>query len=273
MSDNKSGWVPTVMDQRDLKLYAEHPLVEGGYKPEFAVKWIQKTNAFSVKVSTGTKTEKGYPITVETAIGVMSYLELMELIETVASAPGPVSFEMDNWGQPFIWSKEQGKSIRSPDILNVSRFQVAKREDGSIVLSVAAKGKKEMEFEFKGSDFHRIQKNGQADKSMASRIAARTWAGFWKKFAQKKYEDSWQETEYDKNKRIERMNKANGNNGSGRNANYNSGGNTGGGGGNNNYNQRPQQSAPQQSAPAPAPQQSSGNPAPSFDSFDDDIPF
>jgi len=261
MSDQKQGWTPTVMDERKLKLHGEHALVEGGFKPEFAIKWIQKTNAFSIKVNTGTKTEKGYPIVIETAIDCLSLMELMELIDTISKAPGAVSFEMDNWGQPFIYSKEQGKSIRSPDILNVSRFQIAKREDGSMVLSVAAKGKKELEFEFKGSDFHRIQKQGEANKAMASRIAAQTWAGFWKKFAFEKYTKDWAETEYDKNKRIERMNKANNNGGGQRNYNSNSGG-----GSNNNYQQRPQQQAPQQSAPAPASQ-------PFEDSFDDDVPF
>lgn len=262
MSDGKQGWTPTVMDERKLKLHGEHALAEGAFKPEFAIKWIQKTNAFSIKVNTGTKTEKGYPIAIETAIDCLSLMELMELIDTVSRAPGAVSFEMDNWGQPFIWSKEQGKSIRSPDILNVSRFQVAKREDGSMVLSVAAKGKKELEFEFKGSDFHRIQKNGEANKAMASRISAQTWAGFWKNFAYDKYREDWQETEYDKNKRVERMNKNSGN-GNG-NRSYNSNGSSGGG--NNNYQQRPQQQSQQQSAPAP-----SANPE--FDSFDDDVPF
>lgn len=267
MSDAKQGWTPTVMDERKLKLTAEHALEEGAFKPEFAIKWIQKTNAFSIKVSLGVKTEKGYPIAIETAIDCLSLMELMELIDTVSRAPGAVSFEMDNWGQPFIWSKEQGKSIRSPDILNVSRFQVAKREDGSIVLSVAAKGKKELEFEFRGSDFHRIQKNGEANKAMASRISAQTWSGFWKQFAYDKYKTDWQETEYDKNKRIERMNKnpnnKGGNGGGNRSYNNNSGGSNGG----NNYQQRPQQ----QSAPAPASQGGGGG---GFeDSFDDDVPF
>jgi len=265
MSDGKQGWTPTVMDERNLKLRGEHALQDGAFPPEFAIKWIQKTNAFSIKVSTGTKTEKGYPISIETAIAALPLMELMELIDTVSKSPGAVSFEMDNWGQPFIWSKEQGKSIRSPDILNVSRFQVAKREDGSMVLSVAAKGKKELEFEFKGSDFHRIQKNGEANKAMASRIAAQTWAGFWKKMAYDKYKDSWQETEYDKNKRIERMNKNGGGNGGGGNRSYNNNG-----GGNNNYQQRPQQQQ-QQSAPAPA--SSGGGNANFEDSFDDDVPF
>lgn len=268
MSDAKQGWTPTVMDERKLKLHGEHALAEGAFPPEFAIKWIQKTNAFSIKVNTGTKTEKGYAIAIETAIDCLSLMELMELIDTVSRSPGAVSFEMDNWGQPFIWSKEQGKSIRSPDILNVSRFQVAKREDGSMVLSVAAKGKKEIEFEFKGSDFHRIQKNGEANKAMASRISAQTWSGFWKKFAHDKYTSAWQETEYDKNKRIERMakNDRNGGGGGG-NRSYNSNGSSGGG--NNNYQQRPQQQAPapQQQASAPS------NPGSFEDSFDDDVPF
>lgn len=259
MSDAKQSWVPSVMDERKLKLYAEHALVEGGFKPEFAIKWIQKTNAFSIKVNTGTKTEKGYPIAIETAIDCLSLMELMELIDTVSKAQGVVSFEMDNWGQPFIWSKEQGKSIRSPDILNVSRFQVAKREDGSVVLSVAAKGKKELEFEFKGSDFHRIQKNGEANKSMASRIAATTWAGFWKKFAHEKYTADWAETEYDKNKRIERMNKNGGQQQRG-GSSYNS--NSGG------QQQRQPQQQQQHSAPAPSQSQSNGG----FE-FEEEIPF
>lgn len=258
MSDQRQAWVPTVMDERTLKLYGAHALAEGAFKPEFAIKWIQKTNAFSIKVNTGTKTDKGFPISIETAINALSVMELMELIDTVSKAPGAVSFEMDNWGQPFIWDNTQKKSIRSPDILNVSRFQVAKREDGSIVLSVAAKGKKELEFEFNGSDFHRILKAGEAHKAMASRIAAVTWAGFWKKFAYDKYTSTWQETEYDKGKRIERAAKA-----LEKNGNRN---NYGGGGGGNRPPQPQQQQRPQAPAPAPAP---SGD----FDSFDDDVPF
>ena len=261
MADNgKTAWVPSVIDDRVLKLTGNAPLQEGAFPPDLQIKWIAKTNAFSVKVNLGMKTDKNYPIVIETAIGLMAFLELCELLDLVAKASGPISFEMDNWGKPFIWDKSQGKSIRSPDVLNVSRFQVAKREDGMVVLSVAAKGKKDVEFEFKGNEWHRVGRNGQSDIGIASRVAVTAWSKFWFNFASDKFKEDWAEPEYEKQRRIERMQNATG--GNGQRQSY------GGGGG----GQQRQNSAPQQNHQQHSQQQASAPSGPS-DSFDDDIPF
>lgn len=260
--DRKPRKDPTAIDDGKLKLYAK-PLKDDGVarSPSLRVKMIE--NNPCIHVDLGIKTEgkggrDGYPISIETPMEPRSFMLLMNLIEDVASYKGVCSFVMENWGHPFIWDRDAGKNVRSKERLVVSKFCISKREDGMVTFGVTAKGKQDVEFEFTPNEFHVIIPNGGiADVSLSSKLAAKAWATVWKEVFPQHFERNWAEPEFQKRRRLENMQRANGGGGGGGN-NYNRQNNNGGGG--------------QQQQQRPAQTQQPVSQASGFDD-DDDIPF
>jgi hypothetical protein len=255
--NDKARRDPMCLDDSKLRLYGT-PIQEGAYAPSLRVKLIE--NNPCLEVDLGMKTEKGYPMKIEGPMDPQQFNNLLILLEKVAAYPNAISFEMENWGHPFIWDREQGKSIRSKDRVIISKTQVQKREDGVVTIALAAKKMQLVEFEFQPGEFHPITQNGQpAPLKITSPVAAAGWAKVIGDIYNTNFAVNWKEPEFQKKKRLERMQNAQqrqGGGGGGQQFNRN-----GGGGGGNNYNSNQQQQrAPQ--APAPA-----------SDSFDDDIPF
>jgi len=261
--DRKPRKDPTAIDDGKLKLFAK-PLKDDGSAraPSLRVKMIE--NNPCIHVDLGIKTEgrngkEGYPISIETPMEPRSFNMLMCIIMDVAAAKGACSLEMENWGHPFLWNKDQGKNVRSPERMIISRFCISKRDDGMVTFGVAAKGKQDVTFEFTPNEFHALTQNGQAvGVSISSKLAAQAWAGVWKDLYVTHFERNWVEPEFMKKRRLENMQRANGG-GSG----YNSA--PAGGG----QQQRPQQQNNYQQQPtAPA----GGGGVPDFD-VGEDIPF
>lgn len=249
---------PMSLDDPKLRLYGK-PLQEGAYAPSLRVKLIE--NNPCLEVDCGFKSDKGYPQKIEGPMDPQAFNTLMTLIEKVAAYPNEISFEMENWGYPFIWDNEQKKSIRSKERLVISKTQVAKRADGAVVIALAAKRMPVVEFLFEPGEFHPITQNGQpAPVKLTSPMAAAGWAQALRDIYNTNFAINWVEPAYAKQKRLERMQNAQNrqNGGGGGSNNYNR--NNGGGG--NNYNQ---QQAPRQQAPAAD--------FDAGDSFDGDIPF
>lgn len=257
--DRKPRKDPTAIDDGKLKLYAE-PLKQDGTarSPSLRVKMIE--NNPCIHVDLGIKTEgrngkEGYPISIETPMEPRSFYTLMSLIDEVAAYKGECAFEMDNWGHPFMWDRDQGKNVRSKERLIISRFQIAKRADGLVTFGVTAKGKNDVTFEFKPNEFHPVMQNGQAvPVQISSRLAAQSWARVWKDVYLQHFERKWEEPAFLKQRRLENMQRASGGSG-GSQGNY------------NNQQQRPQQNS--YSAPASAP----SAPAGGDDFGGEDIPF
>lgn len=192
-----------VMDDKKLHLYAK-PLQEGAYSPRLRV--LFKENNPCIEVNCGTKTEKNYAITIEAPMAPLPFRTLMMLIEKVAASKQPCAFEMDNWGYPFIWDRAQGKNVRSKERLIISRTSVMKREDGVVAIALAAKNKPTVQFEFQSDEFHPILQNGQTlDVGITSSMAAAAWASQMKDIVTSCYVDNWAEPEYEKKRRLERM--------------------------------------------------------------------
>lgn len=248
---------PGCMDDSKLRLYGT-PIQEGAYPPSLRIKLIE--NNPCIEVDLGMKTEKGYPMKIEGPMDPREFNTLLILLEKVAAYPNAISFEVENWGHPFIWDRDQGKSIRSKDRVIISKTQVQKREDGVVTIALAAKKMQLVEFVFQPGEFHPITQNGQAAPlKITSPVAAAGWAKALSDIYNTNFAVNWKEPEFQKKKRLERMANAQqrqGGGGGGQQYNRN-----GGGGGGQQYNNQQQ---------APRPQQA---PAPAADSFDDDIPF
>jgi hypothetical protein len=141
----------------------------------------------------------------------------------------------------------------------ISRFQVAKREDGTVTFGATAKGKPDLIHEFAQDEFHPIMQNGQpASVSFTSGHSAQAMAEAWREVYYERFTNKWEEPEYQKKRRLENMARANGGGGGYQQRPQ------GNGGGNNSGNNNQQQ----QSRPAPAPM---GNDSGFEDG--DDIPF
>lgn len=247
-----------VLDDSKLKLYGP-TLREGAYPSRLELKMNENNPCFEMNY--GYKSEPkngrdGYAVKVEIPMSPRPFRSLMNLIIRVAQYKAACAFEMDNWGHPFIWDREQGKNVRSKDRLLIARFSVGKREDGTVYLGVASKGKDTVELEFKGDDFHPITQNGQpVSVSIDSPIAAQAWAECLLDAYFKVYVDKWKEPEFEKRKRLERMERAQGNrNGGGQSARP------------NNYQNN-------QGGQAQRPPQQQNNMNTDDVAFDDDLPF
>lgn len=254
---------PEAIDDGKLRLYGA-PQKEGARQTMIRVKLDPSNNNPIIEVDFGYKTEpkagksEGYPVKIDTPMAPIPFRTLMNLIIRVANYNGEVSFEVDNWGFPFMWDADARKNVRSKDKMIISRFQVAKREDGVVTFGITAKGKPDMVHEFKSDEYHAIMQNGKpVDLKISSREAAIATAEAWLEVYYERFCNKWEEPEYQKKRRLENMQRAQGNS---RGGDYQRQNNNGG----NNYQQ--QQRPPQQQSSAPMGDSDSG-----FDS--DDIPF
>lgn len=248
MAEQKPRREPTVIDDNKLRLWGAK-LRQDGRSSMLRVKMIE--NNPGIEVDLGFKTEpkngkEGYPIKIETPMAPVPFRQLMNLVVRVAQNKGACEFEKDNWGHPFLWDAEQRKNVRSKERMIISRFQIAKREDGVVTLGVTAKGRDDVIFEFKEDEFHMTMQGGQpASVSITSPQAAIAWAETMIDVYFAFFADKWKEPEYQKAKRLERAQKF---------------------GDKPSYGNQ-QQSRPQQQAAAPAAAPSDA------DMFDEDIPF
>lgn len=253
--NDKARRDPMSLDDSKLRLYG-NPIQEGAFPPSLRLKLIE--NNPCIEVDLGMKTEKGYPMKIEGPMDPKNYALLMLLLKKVATYPKAISFEMENWGYPFIWDREQGKSIRSKDRKIISKTQVQKREDGIVTIALAAAKMQVIEFEFGAGEYHPVTQLGQpAPTQLISANSAESWAQMMHDIYFENFAVNWKEPEFQKKKRLERM----------ANAQQRAGG--GGGGGYNGGQQRQGGGYQQPAQQAPRPQAA----APSSDSFDDDIPF
>lgn len=248
---------PMCLDDNKLRLYGK-PIQEGAYAPSLRVKKIE--NNPCIEVDCGFKSDKGYPQKIEAPMDPNVFNALLHLIEKVAAYPNEISFEIENWGYPFIWDSEQKKSVRSKDRLVISKTQVAKRADGAVTITLAAKRMPVVEFVFEPNEFHPIMQNGQVcPLKLSSPVVAAGWAGLMRDVFNTNFTTTWTEPAYAKQKRLERMQQAqqrqNGGGGGGYNQRQ---------GGSGNYQNNQQQQAPRQQQP----QADFGG-----ESFDDDLPF
>lgn len=250
---------PMVLDDSKLRLYGK-PIQEGAYAPSLRLKKIENNPCF--EVDCGFKSDKGYPQKIEAPMDPAVLSTLLVLIEKVAAYPNEISFEIENWGHPFIWDNEAKKSVRSKDRLVISKTQVAKRADGAVTIALAAKRMPVVEFVFEPSEFHPMLQNGQpCALKLSSPTVAAGWAQLVRDVFNTNFTNTWVEPEYAKRKRLERMQNAQNRQQGGGGGGYNNNRQQGGGGG--GYQQQ-QQQAPRQQQP----QADFGG-----ESFDDDLPF
>lgn len=252
---------PMCLDDPKLRLYGK-PLQEGAYPPSLRVKLIE--NNPCIEVDCGYKSDKGYPQKIEGPMDPKEFNTLLVLIGRVAAYPNEISFEVENWGYPFIWDNEQKKSIRSKERLVISKTQVAKRADGAVTIALAAKRMPVVEFLFEPGEFHPITQNGQpADVKLTSPMAASGWAEGMRIIYNTNFALKWEEPAYSKQKRLERM----------ANAQNRQNGGGGGGNGGNNFNRNSGGGFQQQQPQAPRQQAPAADFGGGAESFDEDIPF
>lgn len=233
---------PTVFD--DIKLYlTTTPITAGDMSPRLRIKLYENNPV--IDVSYGQKTDKGFQIKHETPIDPIVLGNILTMIELAARSKGAVSFEIDNWGHPFFWDKETHKNVRSKEKMNVSRLEIGRRETGEVYLKYMAVKKPELEFVFSDSqDYHKLIQDGNPmSTSVSSMIAALSWSKAINAIYYSFYSTKWEEPEWRKRSRLERIAK-----------------HAGSGGGGGGYNK-------------PAGDQAPSNNYSSNHDDDDDIPF
>lgn len=256
MSDQKQQTELSIMT--DEKLHLKLPPLKDGNRP-VTLKFKFKDNNVHMVVDYGEKTEKGYPISTESALSPVVFNGYLELLTLAIAAKQQVAWEVTNWGHPYIWNKDQGKSIRSEERMITSKVSIGRHENGEIFISVAAKGKQTVEFQFKADEYHPYsQSGGDLSTAMESTIAARTWLNLMRDVHNYTFISKWKEPEWKRKKRMEYLATLPQRGG------QRPGG--GSGGGNNNYNRNNSGGGQQQSRPQPQQQMT-------MDDFDEHLPF
>lgn len=253
---NLESWVPDVFSDDKLYLYGK-PVQEGAWNPRARVK--KRGNNPCIEVSTGLKDRKDRVIKHDIPMAPRVFEEFLYVLETVATYKSAISFELENWGFQFKWNQQTNKSERGQEVEVIARISINKDETGLVGLTFAFQGGRSIiPFVFESDQYHKWMTNGNyLPDADGSKIAALAWAKTIREVYVQMYLTEWKEPEWQKQKRVERMQNA-----------------QGGGGG--NYN-RPQQNQQSQSQQPAAPKQGGGDAfANSFGStmsFDDDIPL
>lgn len=204
MSDDKKRRDPHVFDDSKLRLYAP-AIKEGAKQVSFQVKLVE--NNPTIVVDYGYATEKGNRVNHETPLNPTVFNQICLLLKRVAAAKGQAAYEMDNWGHPWLWDKEQGKNVRSKDMMNLSRLEIGKHENGDVYLKYSAVKKPPIEFAFSDDTYHKLLVNGQPDSSASSVMAALAWADTMAEIYNTYFAINWVEPEWRKRFRMEQANK------------------------------------------------------------------
>lgn len=258
------GWTPDVFSDDKLYLYGK-PIQEGGWNPRMRVK--KRGNNPCLEISTGLKDKKDRQIKNDIPMAPRVFEELLYVLETVATYNSSISFELENWGYQYKWNPQTNKSERGQEVEVIARISITKDESGMIGLIFAFRGGKTIvPFYFEADQYHKWMRGGNyLSDADQSKIAAISWAKMMREVYTHMYLTEWKEPEWQKQKRIERMNNATGGNG-GNNYSQRQGNS---GGGNNQYQQR--QTTNQ--APSNGGGDAFSNSFGSGMSFDDDIPL
>ena len=246
---SRAAWVADIFNDTKLVLRAP-PVQEGGWDARLRVKMRQ--NNPCIEINSGIKTSKGKIMKYDVPMAPRPFEQLMYMVERVAHSKVPVAFELENWGYQYRWNSSTNKSERDAEISVIARFSIAKDETGIVSLSVAVQnGKTVIRFPFAGDEYHRWMANGNyMEPGEVSKLEALSWATTWREVYIQSFVTKWEEPEWEKAKRIERMAQA-----------------TGGGGGGGFQNRQNNQGGggfqKQAQSPASSP----------MDSFEDDLPF
>lgn len=242
-SQNNQGgqqaWTPDIFHDDKLFLRGE-PIQEGAWQTRMRIK--KRGNNPAIEVSTGITGKNGQQYKHDIPMSPRVLEEMLYVIETVAAFNQPISYELENWGYQYKWNSQTRKSERSENVEVIGRISISKDATGVVGIAFAFReGKTIVPFKFKNDEYHRWMKDGnympEADQS---KIAALAWCKNIREVYNYMYATNWEEPEWQKQKRIERMNKATGQGG---------GNNYGNRGGQNNYQQRPQQNQQQNQGP------------------------
>lgn len=257
-----SNWTPDVFNDDKLYLYGK-AIQEGAWTPRLRIK--KRGNNPCIEVSTGLKDRRDRQIKNDIPLSPRVFSEILYVLKTVATYKSAISFELENWGFQFNWNPQTNKSERGQEVEVIARISIHKDESGMVGMTFAFRnGKTIVPFYFEHDQYHKWMKDGNylpdADQS---KIAAIAWAEMILEVYSHQYLSEWKEPEWQKQKRMERMQNAQGNNA--------------GGGGNRqgNFNNRPQQQQSQNQG-----QNTGGGGGDDFSksfgssmAFDDDIPM
>lgn len=197
---------PHVFDDSKLYLYAA-PINPGDKRPRLRIKLYENNPV--IDVDYGQKTDKGYQITHDTPVDPIVLGNLLTMIEFAARSKSPVSFELDNWGHPFMWDREQGKNVRAKDKMNISRIEVGRRDSGEVYMKYMAVKKPELEFVFADDqDYHKLQQDGNPmSANTMGMIVALSWSRAINAIYYSYYALKWEEPEWRKRFRLEQAQK------------------------------------------------------------------
>lgn len=240
-NQNQKSWEANVFNDDKLFLYGK-PIQEGGWNPRFRVKMRGNNPCF--EVSTGLKDKRDRQIKHDIPLQPRVFEEFLYVVETVASYKGSISLEMENWNYSFNWNPATNKSERSQEVEVIARISIAKDDNGLIHITFAFRnGKSIVPFTFEADQYHKWMRDGNyLSDGEHSKVAALAWAKLMREVYAQMFVTNWEEPEWQKQRRVERMNRATG------------GGGGGGGGyqgnrnnqGNNNFNRQNQQQNQQQ---------------------------
>lgn len=253
--NNQQVWTPDIFNDDKLHLKGD-PIQDGGWATRMRIKKRGNNPAF--EVSTGLKDKRERQIRHDIPISPRVLEEFLYVVEAVASYQSEIAYELENWGYTYNWNQQTRKSERSENISVIGKISIHKNASGIVGITFSFRGGKTIvPFTFTNDEYHKWMKDGNyMPDSDQSKIAALAWCKNIREVYNQMYVTNWEEPEWQKQQRIERMNKATGggqsygNNNSNNSNSYNN---------NQQYNNHSQQNRP--------PQQNSGG----GDSFSDNF--
>lgn len=226
----RPAFVPDVFTDDKLRLYGK-PVQEGAFSPTLHIR--KKGNYPTLSVNTGLR-KNDRQVKIETAMSPVVLRSLCQLIIEVARSKIALSYTIENWDH--VWKRDfnTGKSSRSESPVVVSRTTIMKTEQGNVILNVSTNNDS-YDFNFGQERYHKIHRDGNMlSEAEAGARYAIDWANLVMDVYLDRFIHGWEEPEYKRKAREERIARATGGNGGG-NSNGRFGGN-GGGGYNNQQN-------------------------------------
>lgn len=222
--NNQRVWTPDIFNDDKLYLRGD-PIQDGGWDTRMRIK--KRGNNPAIEVSTGIKDKRDRQIRHDIPMSPRVLEEFLYVIEAVATYKSEISYELENWGYTYNWNAQTRKSERSENVSVIGKISIHKDATGMVGITFSFRGGKTIiPFKFTNDEYHRWMKDGNyMPDSDQSKIAALAWCKNIREVYNYMYVTKWEEPEWQKQQRIERMNKA-------------TGGGQGGGWNNNNQNRQ-----------------------------------
>lgn len=220
---DQNAWTPNVFNDSKLAITGK-PIADGGWNPRMRLK--KRENNPCIEVSTGLQDKKGRQQRHDIPMSPRVLEEFLYVLEVVANYKAAVSYELENWNYVWRWNQAEGKSTRSDQVEVIGKISINKNNEGVVNVDFSFhSGKVIVPFAFLPDEYHKWMQGGNyMSIGDQSKIAALSWIRNIRNVVDYMYVSEWEEPKWERERRLERMAKATGQQGGGYNNNRQQGG-------------------------------------------------